>query len=249
MPFTADYISDVHLNLWKYKDTQILPIFSTLSPNLVLAGDIGDPDEPSLHRALDIVRHKYKRVLYIPGNHEFYARENGSKKTPASVIDWFQKLDQQWDNFHFFYRRSEVVDGIRILGCTGWSTSPKETEWAHRISQEGKLDIEFLDRGISTSKEKCLIVTHYPCTLRVLQPEFSKKITQYDYAQNLEYLFRYPVDTWLFGHVHQRHRIEVPYSSSMAGGGIVKLRCNPYGYPHEGITSPRTEQIVIDGKV
>jgi predicted phosphodiesterase len=194
--FDAETISDTHLNLWKYTTPEIARIFPGTSTNLILAGDIGDPDEKSLYTALEIARKRYKRIIYVPGNHEFYNRQPGSKKTPASTLDWFQKLDDQWDNFHFFYRRSELIDGIRVLGATGWTTSPRDTEWAHTISAEGRADIEFLEQGISRSREPVLVVTHYPSTLRVLEENFKNKITQYDYAQDLERLYRYPVHTW-----------------------------------------------------
>lgn len=242
----AEVISDTHLNMWKYTPQQISAIFPGTSPMLILAGDIGDPDESALYTALNIARTKYKHVIYVPGNHEFYNREPGSKKTPASVLSWFQRLDDTWDNFHFFYRRNEVMDGVRILGATGWSTSPKDTDWAHTISEEGKKDIEFLQQGVSHSKEPVLVVTHYPSTLRVLQEKFKYKITQYDYAQDLEYIYNYPIHTWIFGHVHQSHDFKVPYSSSMCGSGHVRILCNPYGYPSDGVNSPSPKSFFID---
>jgi len=235
MEFRAEVISDTHLNLWKYKPEQITSIFPGLEPNLILAGDIGDPDEISLYTAINIARQKYKRVIYIPGNHEFYVREPGSKKNPASVLSWFQKLDDQWDNFHFFYRRNEVYDGVRILGATGWTTSPKMTTWANSISEEGRKDITFLEEGISHSIEPVIVVTHYPSTTRVLQEGFAGKPFQYDYAQDLERMYRNPVKSWIFGHVHQKHDLTIPYTSSF-GSGSIRLLCNPYGYPSDGIT-------------
>lgn len=247
--FHAEVISDTHLNLWKYKPEQILPIFSLKTPNLILAGDIGDPDESTLYTALQLACTKYKRVLYIPGNHEFYEREPGSKKTPASVLSWFQKLDDQWSNFHFFYRRNEVIDGVRILGATGWSTEPSTSTWAQTISMEGKKDIEFLDQGLAHSKEPVLIVSHYPSTLRVLQDEFKGKLSQYNYAQDLERLYRHPLHTWIFGHVHQKHDIQLPYSSSLYGNGLVRILCNPYGYPNEPIASKKTLAFSIPSRI
>ena len=248
--FHAEVISDTHLNLWKYNDSQIAAIFPGSNgtpgsePNLILAGDIGDPDEASLYKALNIARQKYKRVIYIPGNHEFYNIEPGSKKTPASVLNWFQRLDDQWSNFHFFYRRNELIDGIRVLGATGWSTSPKMTAWSNNISEEGKKDIDFLDQGLSHSKEPVLVITHYPSTLRVLQENYKYKISQYDYAQDLERLYRPPLKTWIFGHVHQKHDFMIPYSS-VAGQGEVRILCNPYGYPNEGITCALPKQFSV----
>jgi predicted phosphodiesterase len=237
--FDAEIISDTHLNLWKYTPDQIGSIFPKVpdSPNLILAGDIGDPDEVSLYTALNIVRQRYKRVIYVPGNHEFYNREPRSKKTPSSVLSWFDKLDTQWDNFHFFYRRKEIYDGVQVLGATGWTTSPKQTTWANMISEEGRKDIDFLEKGLLHSKNPTLVITHYPSTIRVVIPELINTINIYDYAQDLERMYRYPLNTWIFGHIHQKHDFTIPYSSSLYASGNVRILCNPYGYPWEGNTS------------
>jgi hypothetical protein len=61
-PFQAEYISDTHMNWWKYDSVQIMTLFPGLAPTLILAGDIGDPDEPTLYRILDIVIKK-SRIL------------------------------------------------------------------------------------------------------------------------------------------------------------------------------------------
>jgi len=231
--FRAEVISDTHLNMWDYTLEQITNIFPAKTPNLILAGDIGDPDHKSLFTAIQIACSKYKRVIYIPGNHEFYSRVPGTKKTPVAVLNWFRKIETTFSNFHFFYRRTEVYDGIRIVGATAWSTAPTGTEWANIISQEGRKDREFIEQVINRSKEPILVITHYPSTMRVLQENFKDKVTQYNYAQDLEYMFRYPVNTWIFGHVHQKHDFTIPYSSSMAGAGKMRIICNPYGYPNE----------------
>ena len=247
--FHGEVISDTHLNMWKYKPEQIASIFPGTSPNLVLAGDIGDPDEASLHTALEIARRKYKRVIYIPGNHEFYVKEPKSKKTPAGTLAWFQKLDDQWDNFHFFYRRTELIDGVRIIGATGWSTSPKMNVWSNSISDEGRKDREFIGQALSLSKDPALIITHYPSTLRVIQENFRNKITEYDYGQNLEYMFHSPLHTWTFGHVHQAHDTMVPYTSATNVSGNVRILCNPYGYPNDGVTCPLPKQFIIPSNI
>jgi predicted phosphodiesterase len=247
--FRAEVISDTHLNMWKYKPEQILKLFTLSEPNLILAGDIGDPDESTLYTALNIAKQKYKRVIYIPGNHEFYQRESGSKKSPSSTLSWFQKLDDQWDNFHFFYRRAEVVDGVRILGATGWSTAPSMTTWANMISEEGRKDIEFLEQGITNSSEPVLVITHYPSTLRILQDNFKDSITQYNYAQDLERMYRNPVHTWIFGHVHQKHDFTLPYNSTLYGNGQVRILCNPYGYPNEVVAASNTMPFTVPSKL
>lgn len=246
--FEAEVISDTHLNMWKHKPDRLMKIFSLQTPNLILAGDIGDPDEPTLHTFLDLARKKYQRVFYIPGNHEFYGTEPGSKKNPAVVINWFQKLDDQWSNFHFFYRRTEVVDGIRIIGATCWSTAPTSDKWAQTISAEGKKDVEFIEQAMGRSKEPVLVVSHYPSTFRVVSENFLNKLTQFNYGQDLERLYRPPLHTWIFGHVHQRHDISVPYTSSIYGEGKVRLLCNPHGYPNEPIAADKTLPFTVSAR-
>ena len=247
MDFHAEVISDTHLNMWKYTDEQISGIFPGTMPTLILAGDIGDPDDASLYKALQIACRKYKRVIYVPGNHEFYNRVSGSKKTPVSVLDWFQKLDDQWSNFQFMYRRTELIDGIRVIGATGWSSSPKMALWSNMISEEGKKDVDFIEQQLCRSKEPVLVITHYPSTLRVLQDNYKNTIAQYDYANDLERLYMPPLDTWIFGHVHQKHDFTLPYVSAL-GSGTVRILCNPYGYPNEGITSSLPKPFSINKK-
>ena len=230
-------LSDTHVNLWKYPHDKVSDLFPGDDSTLILAGDIGDPDEGSLYDALNMARTRYKRILYVPGNHEFYVREPGSKKTPASVLTWFQKLDDQWSNFQFFYRRNEVVDGIRIIGATGWTCAPElGSSWSNIIGEEGKKDIAFFEQSIAISKEPTLVISHYPSTLHVLQDHYKDKLTQFNYAQDLERLYRSPVKVWAFGHVHQKHDFTVPYSS-LHEDGEVRLLCNPHGYPKDGITA------------
>jgi UDP-2,3-diacylglucosamine pyrophosphatase LpxH len=245
MPFQADVISDLHANIWKMPDTQISSIFAARSPNLILAGDMGDPDEPHLYRILSLVQPLYKRIIYVPGNHEFTVREANSKKTPAAVFDWFRRLEEKWNNFYFFYRRTEVFDGVRIVGATAWTTSHTDTPKALFIAEEGRKDRTFLENTIAKAIEPTLVVTHYAPSFRLIQPQYHNTLYRLNYAQDLETLCHPPVKLWICGHIHQAHTLKIPYESVMYGSGHITLLCHPYGYPHEGIVSATTKQITV----
>ena len=104
------------------------------------------------------------------------------------------------------------------------------------VTEEGKKDVEFFERSIAISKEPTLVISHYPSTLHALQNTYKNSLNQFNYAQDLERLYRSPVKVWAFGHVHQKHDFIVPYSS-LQGDGEVRILCNPHGYPKDGITA------------
>ena len=60
--------SDIHLD----KRTQIPGILTPSAPNLVLAGDIGNPGTGILENFFDWCSINYSTVIYVPGNHEYY---------------------------------------------------------------------------------------------------------------------------------------------------------------------------------
>jgi hypothetical protein len=117
------------------------------------------------------------------------------------------------------------------------------------ISSEGKKDIEFVEQALGRAKEPVVVISHYPSTLRVVEENFRHKLTQFNYGQDLERLFRPPLHTWIFGHVHQKHDFSVPYSSTIYGNGKVRLLCNPYGYPNETIASDKTYVFQVDSNL
>ena len=221
-----ELLSDIHANEWP-KSLDIPTLFPAKTPTLILAGDIGKPEHPSLHNIIQYACGKYTDVIYVPGNHEFY------DKPPYEVINWFKRIDDEFTNFHFFYRRTQIIEGVRIIGATGWSTAPHGTAYSNMISEEGKKDIEFINQTVSRATEPTLVVTHYCPTLTFIKKEVKGTLKQFDYAQDLEYMFRSPIHTWISGHIHQEYDIMMPYSSSMFGLGGVRLLCKPYGKPSD----------------
>jgi len=234
-----ELLSDIHSEQWP-KTLDIPSLFPAKTPTLILAGDIGKPDHPTLHKLIRYACTKYTDVIYVPGNHEFYDRE------PREVLSWFKKVDDEFTNFHFFYRRTQIIEGVRIIGATCWSTAPHGTAYSHMIGEEGKKDREFINQTLSKTTQPTLVVTHYCPTLRCVSESLQDTLKQYDYAQDLEFMFRPPIKTWIFGHLHQQHDFILPYSSSMFGLGGVRLLCKPYGKPSDPqISVPRAFRFTV----
>ncbi|KZZ39255.1 metallophosphoesterase, partial [Oleiphilus sp. HI0117] len=105
--------SDLHMEL------QGAPMYwLEFTPDiLVLAGDV--------HKACDIQKilplltefRPNMDIVFVPGNHEYYGCKN-MIETEQALREEFSKSKQ----IHFLQCDSKVVQGVRFIGCTGWTT-------------------------------------------------------------------------------------------------------------------------------
>ena len=122
--FQTMLMSDVHL---EYDDT-IVPDFPVVASILILAGDIGRPDIPSLQTFLLAQCQRFEHIFYVAGNHCFYEGEYENR------LQQLRELDNLDPHIHFLQNKSYLLpNSVRILGTTLWSHIPHET--ASKIGQ------------------------------------------------------------------------------------------------------------------
>jgi len=90
--FQSMLMSDLHLE----SDNVILPEFSIVAPILMLAGDIGRPDIPSLQTFLLAQCQKFEHIFYVAGNHCFYEGEYQNR------LEQLQELDKLRSSYTLF---------------------------------------------------------------------------------------------------------------------------------------------------
>ena len=127
------YVSDLHLELYKH-----VPDFSMFvtpcAKYLALAGDIGQPTCPSWIPFFSYVSRNWERIVYVPGNHEYYTSHKDT---------WEYKPAVPWKVLHQNIRASLApfpnitmldaanpsvymdADNLAIVGSTLWSYVPK----------------------------------------------------------------------------------------------------------------------------
>jgi predicted phosphodiesterase len=104
-------LSDLHLEQSRWDLPQPRPDFDVL----VAAGDIHDPASDGVRWLAERVK---KPVVYVPGNHEWYAAHEHF--TVADETACAMQLASQ-SNVHFLMDRSVVIDGVRFLGASLWT--------------------------------------------------------------------------------------------------------------------------------
>lgn len=239
--------SDLHLEL----DTWWFPKRLPRADVAVVAGDVHRaPDSIAwLVRQLDAGVLKVRRIVYVPGNHEYYRREMvealGQARDAARIL-----------GIDFLDMDEVVIDGVRFLGGTLWTdyaldgdvrgaaaacfagmNDHKLIEVAEAgrtrllrtddVREMHRAYVEWFERKLKTLHPgPTVCVTHHGVSRASIGPKFEDAATNPGYASDLTGLVdRYQPELWCHGHVHASRDYRL---------GRTRVVCNPKGYGSPG---------------
>jgi predicted phosphodiesterase len=254
-------VSDLHLEFYRGAtewEPEQLPYDNEIV--LLLAGDIntGLKAAPWLKTMCE----RYKHVVYILGNHEFYAHEW------HEVKDGWKKLEMP-DNFTFLDDDVLYLDGVRVLGGTLWTLVQDQTKdfggtvWKGqqrmtdyrvakiRVGNEYKrLDVgttirahkdtvKFLTAELEKPYEgKTVVMTHHLPAMACVAERFKGDELNAFFVTKLEYLMEaYAIDVWCHGHTHDKVDTVVHNT---------RVLCNPRGYPGVQLNNEYIEDLTFE---
>lgn len=191
---------------------------------LVLAGDIGTCDDlPDLLSM--ICRKAPGKVLYTPGNHEFYRA--GWDTTWAAIRRVKNK------NFKCLYNEVTEIEGQRFLGSTlwfprtmtamlqlpGWSDCIMIPDYGKWVFQEHYKAVAFFEEHLQKGD---VVFTHMLPSWRCISERFKDSSTNCFFLGDVGHLIteREP-KLWMHGHTHDSVHTELSKTTIVT---------NPYGY-------------------
>lgn len=247
--------SDLHLEFYNNAPKLIRQLKLPDADVLCLNGDIGHPNS-ILKDFLIWAKSRYRIVLYVPGNHEFYGQlKAGCLPRTTQLQTLCESCGVIWMS-----RRAEVIDGITFIGCTLWTRlieghgmndvgavfetmddynaeHDKDKEWLRNA-----LTIDYKsDDSPSDQNKKFVIMTHHLPTPRTIHPRFQGRNNSGYCSETFEELDKdgllTSVKLWLFGHTHEyvnsTHEYDASTASNASNASTVRLYANPFGYPGE----------------
>jgi predicted phosphodiesterase len=132
--------SDIHLENFKPGQT-IRSVIKPVAENLIIAGDLGRVENANFFKnALKDLCSVFKRVIFVPGNHEYYSM--GLNKINMANVDLFLhnlSLEEGFRNLTILNNNTTVVDDVLIFGSTFWSQCPQQHYLATQLYKNGKL--------------------------------------------------------------------------------------------------------------
>lgn len=215
--------SDLHLEFPQNRKYLEMNPIKPVTPYLVLAGDIdvfrhGRVSHP---KAFEYYADNWEQVFIIPGNHEYYsAGGKASDISNATHIDYHVA-----DNVRYLNNTKVELGGVELYFSTLWSflqNSMIERYIAdfrtcrfknkkynyHHHNDFFEKSIKWLDEELSKPKNNPrLVVSHFVPSQATdgypsLNDAHSQIMKGYFTAQIDEYLEKWPIDYWIYGHNH-----------------------------------------------
>lgn len=261
--------SDLHLEFYKDKPRNQEFFASLVDPNtdadlLILAGDIGYPEDTITNDFIHWCCSIWPEVVWVYGNHEYYNKaESHTWRHSRKSLTMSEKeaLAPQLENLHL-HGEEFIYDGISILGTTFWTDVKKEEEyslqgamadfsyikqndgyplrvgeWTSRHSVEREWLQVHLDR-LALEGRKAIVITHHLPTYNMILPKYRDYPNNCGFAAHADDLVNHPgVALWICGHSHGYQILEM-------GGKYIIL--NARGYPREDSVGTYNPRLTVD---
>lgn len=223
-----DIISDIHL---EFGD-----LYLPGGDLLILAGDLGEVRSffrndggevrrkaKAMHRFMDVELSKYKRVIWVPGNHEYYGK---------SVLETELLINMHWGNKLTFLQNNSVeIDGINFFGATMWTDLGKNNPMVFQLVKYSMNDYEMIEDftpqtsydthmnhrlGLlnflnSNRDKKVFVITHHaPCILSIPDEYKDDRLNEAYYSDLTDIMLdNENITHWVHGHCHGQKTYEM----------------------------------------
>ena len=248
---SIDLISDLHIDQWSseynikypYGIIKDIPFhIDKKSDILVVAGDISDDLNLSL-KWMDEISHKYKKILFVDGNHE-HVNAYPNLYDINHIHNSVKSLNN--DKIIYLPNNEYIIDDVVFIGYCGWwdydnkqsleSAKTYFNKWIPNFTE--KDNIQFMNNVLTRAEyentkivellkkyendnsiNKIILVTH-----SVGHKDFKVVSKSTDYNTMFNDITSSKLKYWLFGHTHYQINNVV---------NNIQYICNPRGRPDD----------------
>jgi predicted phosphodiesterase len=225
-------MSDLHFEMHRDHGKGFIDSLNSVGVDiLVLAGDIAY--ESFHHTPIKMLCNKYKSVVMVAGNHDFYSSSFDKTR------DVLCSLNDQISNFHFLDNDIIRLGGLRLVGCTMWFRDNPDNvlyqnalndfnwvkDFGNHVYKENARSVKFLYDNL---QENDIVVTHHMPSADCVHPSYrnglNSSFNRFYYCEMKELILDRNPKYWFFGHTHQLVDVNI---------GSTKCVNNALGYPME----------------
>lgn len=214
---------------------------------LILAGDIGYPTDKNYWTFLEDCSNRYKHVICVAGNHEYYNEYNNMDQIDDLIRTKSQELFDLNGNFHYLNNSTITIDGVKYIGSTLWSNldSTRKKDITHGLNDFYSIQMNFckrftfddyqkrhqrdllwlqneLNQTVSTNTTNFVVITHHLPSEQLIHTKYKSHPINSAFFTNLDHVIKGKL--WIAGHTH------TPMTKII---GSTKVIVNPFGYASE----------------
>lgn len=239
-------LSDLHVEF----GTAIPPLAPGVE-TVVMAGDLA----PAKRRAVRLAAEAWAdadRIVYVPGNHEFYGDAIGRARrvlaldcglhgvtlldTAAATIGQVRFIGATlWTDFRLDGEDRELAAHLAVgaglndfSGAIGGMVEPGRAFSTWEAAHRHRRDRAFIEAELAAAAAaglEAVVVTHHAPSPRCIHPQYAGSALNAGFASDLEEtILRFEPALWIHGHVHNAVDITV---------GRTRILANPHGYGAE----------------
>lgn len=223
--------SDLHLEFFVDEGKRFIEQFldATDVDVLILAGDIFVCDDfKRAKQTFTWFKTKYKNVVYIPGNHEYYGRIMGDarKDLEKAALETGVEL--------LGVGQIAVVEGQRFIGDTMWFPWTMDHALYSGLMSDFSCIKGFIENVFNINKQcrhwfrrvikpNDIVVTHHLPSRQSVSPQYEHSPLNRFFVSDVEGIIKATKPKlWVHGHTH------TPADYML---GKTRVVCNPRGYP------------------
>jgi 2',3'-cyclic-nucleotide 2'-phosphodiesterase (5'-nucleotidase family) len=228
---------------WKTHGKKMLPVVPNEKETILLiAGDLlvlnNFSNTNKLSDFLFSIKDRFKAVVYVAGNHEFYYSNLETVRHQLATTCRRRGI-------HFLDNNVVEFDGVRVLGTTLWTAlTPLEEPMTQMMNDthliagfnstvwiaEHQKAVNFLTAMLQKDYNgKTVVVTHHGPSYKSMASQYVNDKVNCCYYSNLDGLmWEYPISLWVHGHTHVSFDYMIGDEQQSA-----RVVCNPCGYLDE----------------
>ena len=232
------YCSDLHLELEKNSKYLKNNPLSVNGDILILAGDIIPLHDKFFNDSFfKFISDNYKKVFWVPGNHEFYYKdisEFGKSFTIElrSNISIVNNIELLYENIQFVF--STLWSNISIVNEKHIEQSVADFSYISKNNQKLKApdfnilhdeSLNFIQQSLDNKHSKTVVITHHSPSLLCNSPiHYNSPINEAFCVDLTDYIEKANANFWIYGHSH--------YNQNPLYIGNTILLTNQLGYVH-----------------
>jgi predicted phosphodiesterase len=231
-------MSDLHLEWHKDQGKSFIDALPVCAYTLILAGDICGYSQ--IRGVLERFSKKWKNVVYVAGNHEYYGMQFNNMGAIWSGVH------HNLDNVHWLEFDGTLIDGQRIHGGTLWfNEHPSEPRVVNDFTQIRMLEPAVYDRNLKTRQyfydsvePGDVVVTHHTPSYQSQSERWAAQPGGCWFHNNLDSLmYEKEPRLWVHGHTHD----SLDYTIHKT-----RIVCNPFGYVRYQENPDFKEDLVVE---